>query len=159
MTSDGNPFEVWDIIHWISQSLWRSIWRFRHIFLNNSGLINISGISICSRCSHLEYRASVKRYVSLQFLNLRHSVWLPGWVISPSQGRYLHRTTQTQNKSRRTSMPWVGFEPSIPAFKRAKTVHALDRAATVIGISGICLFINNHFERHFFICYVTVLRT
>jgi hypothetical protein len=24
-------------------------------------------------------------------------------------------------------MPRVGFEPTIPAFKRAKTVHALDR--------------------------------
>jgi hypothetical protein len=31
-------------------------------------------------------------------------------------------------------MPWVGFEPTIPAFERAKTVHALDRAVTVIGI-------------------------
>jgi hypothetical protein len=30
-------------------------------------------------------------------------------------------------------MPRVGFEPKIPAFERAKTVHALDRAATVIG--------------------------
>jgi hypothetical protein len=30
-------------------------------------------------------------------------------------------------------MPRVGFEPTIPAFERAKTVHALDRAATVIG--------------------------
>jgi hypothetical protein len=30
-------------------------------------------------------------------------------------------------------MPLVGFEPTIPAFERAKTVHALDRAATVIG--------------------------
>jgi hypothetical protein len=29
-------------------------------------------------------------------------------------------------------MPWVGFEPMIPAFKQAKTVHALDCAATVI---------------------------
>jgi hypothetical protein len=27
----------------------------------------------------------------------------------------------------------VGFEPTIPAFERAKTVHALDRAATVSG--------------------------
>jgi hypothetical protein len=27
----------------------------------------------------------------------------------------------------------VGFEPTFPAFERAKTVHALDRAATVIG--------------------------
>jgi hypothetical protein len=30
-------------------------------------------------------------------------------------------------------MPGVGFEPTIPVFERAKTVHALDRAATVIG--------------------------
>jgi hypothetical protein len=29
-------------------------------------------------------------------------------------------------------MPWVGFESTIPASERAKTVHALDRAATVI---------------------------
>jgi hypothetical protein len=27
----------------------------------------------------------------------------------------------------------VGFEPTIPAFERAKTLHALDLAATVIG--------------------------
>jgi hypothetical protein len=26
----------------------------------------------------------------------------------------------------------VGFEPMIPVFKQAKTVHALDRAATVV---------------------------
>jgi hypothetical protein len=31
-------------------------------------------------------------------------------------------------------MPRVTFEPSIPAFEWAKTVHALDRAATVIGM-------------------------
>jgi hypothetical protein len=30
-------------------------------------------------------------------------------------------------------MPRVRFEPTIPAFERAKTDHALDRAATVIG--------------------------
>jgi hypothetical protein len=28
-------------------------------------------------------------------------------------------------------MPWVGFEPTVPASERAKTVHALDRSATV----------------------------
>jgi hypothetical protein len=43
-----------------------------------------------------------------------------------------HRTTQTQNKRTQTSMPRVGFEPTAPVFERAKTVHALDRAATVI---------------------------
>jgi hypothetical protein len=31
-------------------------------------------------------------------------------------------------------MPRVGFEPMIPMLERAMTVHALDRAATVIGI-------------------------
>jgi hypothetical protein len=30
-------------------------------------------------------------------------------------------------------MPLAGFEPTIPVFKRAKTFHALDRAATVTG--------------------------
>jgi hypothetical protein len=29
-------------------------------------------------------------------------------------------------------MPRVGFEPTIPAFEQAETVHALDRAVTVI---------------------------
>jgi hypothetical protein len=52
-------------------------------------------------------------------------------VISPSQDRYL---TQKQNTHKETSMPRVGFELTIPAFERGKTVHALDRAATVIGI-------------------------
>jgi hypothetical protein len=30
-------------------------------------------------------------------------------------------------------MPRMGFEPTIPVFERAKSVHALDREATVIG--------------------------
>jgi hypothetical protein len=49
------------------------------------------------------------------------------------QDRYLHRTTQTQNERRQTSMPSAGFKPMIPVFKRMKTFHALDRAAIVIG--------------------------
>jgi hypothetical protein len=32
-------------------------------------------------------------------------------------------------------MPWVGFEPTIPASEGAKTVHALDLSATVTGYS------------------------
>jgi hypothetical protein len=42
--------------------------------------------------------------------------------------------TYTQNKRTQTSIPQVGFEPKIPMFERAKTVHALDRAATAIGL-------------------------
>jgi hypothetical protein len=55
----------------------------------------------------IEHRASVKRFVSLQFLNLRHSIGLLGRLISESQDRYL---IQTQNKHKETSMPRVGFE-------------------------------------------------
>jgi hypothetical protein len=44
-----------------------------------------------------------------------------------------HRTTQTQNKRTQMSMSRVGFEPTIPVFERAETVHASERAATVIG--------------------------
>jgi hypothetical protein len=36
-----------------------------------------------------------------------------------------HRITQTHNKHTQISMPWLGFEPTIPAFERTKTVHAL----------------------------------
>jgi hypothetical protein len=73
----------------------------------------------------------------------RQSVGLLGRVISPSQGRYLHRTTQTQNKRRQTYMPLARFEPTIPVFKRPKTFHALDHADTVTGKfdSRLCLLI------------------
>jgi hypothetical protein len=93
-------------------------------------------LSVCpptySSCSHLEHRASAKRFVSLQLL--RQWVGLLGRGIIPKQGGYLHRTTQTQNKRTQISMTWVGFELTIPLFERAKTCHVLDRAATVMGI-------------------------
>jgi hypothetical protein len=62
------------------------------------------------------------------------SVKLLGREISSSPRPLpTHRATQTQNKRTQTSTPRVGFEPTIPAFERAKTVHALDRGTTVIG--------------------------
>jgi hypothetical protein len=76
----------------------------------------------------------------IQFRNhFLQTVGLLGQVISPSQGLYLN-TGQHKHKikayTHQTPMPWVGFEPTIPASERAKTVHALDRAATVTG--GVC---------------------
>jgi hypothetical protein len=62
------------------------------------------------------------------------TVGLHGRVISLLQGHYLN-TGQHKHRinayTHQTFIPWVGFEPTIPAFKRAKTVHALDCAATV----------------------------
>jgi hypothetical protein len=79
-----------------------------------------------------KHRAYVKRFVSLQFFNPKTVCRIP-WMGNQLISRPLR--TQTQNKHRQTSMLWVGFEPTIPAFEGSKTVHALDGAATVIGSS------------------------
>jgi hypothetical protein len=52
-----------------------------------------------------------------------------------------HRTALTQNTRRQTSMPGVGFEPTILVFERAKTVHAFDRAVTVMD-TGLLQLVN-----------------
>jgi hypothetical protein len=54
-------------------------------------------------------------------------------MISPTQGRYLHRMTQTQKKRGQTSMSRVGFGPTNPVFERPKRFVTLDPASTVIG--------------------------
>jgi hypothetical protein len=48
------------------------------------------------------------------------------WTVDQPVAKSLptHRTTETQNKRIPTYMPWMGFEPTIPAFERAKTFHA-----------------------------------
>jgi hypothetical protein len=68
-----------------------------------------------------------------QFLNL-YTVGRTPWTGDQPVSRPLptHRTTQKQNKHTQTSLPRVRFETIIPAFERAKRVHALDRSATVI---------------------------
>jgi hypothetical protein len=65
------------------------------------------------------------------FFIYTQSVGLLGRGISPPQGHYLHakKKIQTHNKRTQTSTPRVEFEPTIPAFQRAKTLHAVDRAA------------------------------
>jgi hypothetical protein len=72
----------------------------------------------------------------VQFLNL-YTVGGTPWTWRQPVARPLpaHRTTQSQNKPTQTFMPRVRFEPTVPVFERTKTVHALDRAATVIVIS------------------------
>jgi hypothetical protein len=55
-----------------------------------------------------------------------------------------HRTTQTQNKGKQTSMPWVGFEPTTTVSERAKTAHTIDPAITVIGPCGLQLISINY---------------
>jgi hypothetical protein len=70
----------------------------------------------------------------LQFFNL-YTVGRYPWTGDEPVARPLHthRITQTQNKCTQISMHRVGFEPTIPAFERAKTFHALECSATVFG--------------------------
>jgi hypothetical protein len=73
-----------------------------------------------------------------QFLNLfTQSVGLLGWVISPSQGRYVHTGQHKHRINIQTSMAQMWFEPTIPVFERAKTIHALDRAAQQVTIAAL----------------------
>jgi hypothetical protein len=66
---------------------------------------------------------------------ITQTVGLLGRGISSSQSRYLHiGQHKHRNKTHtQTSMSWTKFEPMIPAFERAETLHALDHTVTVIG--------------------------
>jgi hypothetical protein len=70
-----------------------------------------------------------------QFFNL-YTVGRTPWRGDQPVARPLltHRTTQTQTKRTQAFVPRVGFEPTTPMYERAKAVHALDRAATVIDL-------------------------
>jgi hypothetical protein len=52
----------------------------------------------------------------------------------PWTGQHKHRINSYTHQ---TSMPCVGFEPTIPASERVKTVHALHGWATVTGFKNI----------------------
>jgi hypothetical protein len=66
----------------------------------------------------LEQRASVKRFVSLYFINpmtVGRIPWTadqPVAMLPPTQDN-----TKTQNKLTQTSVPSVGFEPTMPKFE------------------------------------------
>jgi hypothetical protein len=65
------------------------------------------------------------------------------WTVDQPVARPLPtlKTAQPQNKPTQTSMPRVVFESTIPAYERAKTVHALDLAATGTGGNEINRYI------------------
>jgi hypothetical protein len=70
-------------------------------------------------------------------MNLIDSQWTPWTGDRPV-------AAQTQNKRRQTSMSRVGFEPTNPVFKQAKTFYTLDSATTMIGCKLILPHTNSH---------------
>jgi hypothetical protein len=85
---------------------------------------------------YMSLQPSIGPRSRFQFLDLLRS-WYDSLArgISPSQSRYLHAEQHKQNKYTQISTSQVGFESTIPVFERAKTVHTLHRAATLIGIT------------------------
>jgi hypothetical protein len=75
-------------------------------------------------CRHFLCKTSARFIISIIIIIIIN--WLPK-----------HRTAQRENKRKQTSMLRVGIEPTTPVFERAKTVRALDRAATVIDSARI----------------------
>jgi hypothetical protein len=70
------------------------------------------------------------------FMIISQTAGLLGRVTSSSQCLYLNigqHNHRINTYTYQTSMPCVRFEPTISASERAKTVHALDRSATVTG--------------------------
>jgi hypothetical protein len=71
----------------------------------------------------------------LQFYNLFYTEGRTSWTSDQPVARPLltQRTTQTQNKRthRHPCLEWIQTHDL--SFERAKTVHALDRAAIVMG--------------------------
>jgi hypothetical protein len=81
-----------------------------------------------SCCSHWEHRASVKRFVSLQFLNPRQSVGLLG-RRSAHRKAAIYTGQHAQNKRTQISITWVEFETTIPVLERAKSFHTSNQTA------------------------------
>jgi hypothetical protein len=80
----------------------------------------------------------------LQFRNLFYTDGRTPWTNDQLVARTLTWTqdnTNTEQTHTQTSIAWVGFEPTIPVFERAKTVLALGREHTKKtgdAVSSIC---------------------
>jgi hypothetical protein len=111
----------WGDMDWIYLAQERDQWR---VLLNT--LINLL------IHSSMIIQPFVGPWPLLQFRNHFYADGRTPWTSDQPVARPLpkRRTTQTQNKLIHTSMPEVGFEPTIPALERAKTVHALGRPHT-----------------------------
>jgi hypothetical protein len=110
------------------------------IVISHWGILQKQSFSLFFIHSSMALQPFVGPWRLLQFRNFfTQTVELLGRGISPPQGRYLHSEQHTHRiNAHRYPCLWMEFEPTIPAFERAKTVHFLDRATSVIGLSVLC---------------------
>jgi hypothetical protein len=92
--------------------------------------ITISSSSSSSFKDWASWPVPVSELIFLKLMNLSGQlVGLLGRGIGPTQGLYPHTGQHNTEKRGHTSMPRVGFEPTIPVFERQKTVRASDRSS------------------------------
>jgi hypothetical protein len=86
-----------------------------------------------------KYRERIDLFTKIPSTSTIFNLEKSSWVISPSQGLYLHTRQHKHriNACTQTSMPQVGFEPTTSVFVRSKIVHVSDRAVTVIELTEI----------------------
>jgi hypothetical protein len=79
-----------------------------------------------------------------------YTVGMTPWTGDEPVARPLptHRATRTQNKRTQTSMPWVGFEPTIPVFERQKQrSYSLPQKPQIsLRFSGIKIILQEQFR-------------
>jgi hypothetical protein len=107
------------------------------------GNINSAGRRICDLCRqlfhfHAQFFCIIFLWIYSRLLDVGRFfsyliLYIAGRTPWAVPRRYLHTERHKQNKCTQISMHWVAFEPTIPAFKRPKSVHDLDGAVTVIG--------------------------
>jgi hypothetical protein len=128
-----------NIYRWMNTFIDCTMYHDRH--LQNHYLITIHRCLILS--VYLLYRPLLDIGHFFSFLIL-YTVGRTPWTTDQAVTRPLsaQRTAQTQNKCTQTPMLQVRIELTVPVFGRAKTVHALDRAATVVEQPILCYVIS-----------------
>jgi hypothetical protein len=108
----------------------------------------------------LHYKRSVPK-LQRRLPKLKHKYGRTPWTSDQLVARPLPKHRQHKHRintyTHQTFMPCVGFEPTISASERVKTVHALDRSATVTGFQDTTL--QNSSQKCYCIPHVNSLRT
>jgi hypothetical protein len=108
-------------------------------------------------CLSMARRPFVEPWPLFRFLDLFYTAGrAPRTGDQPIARPLLYTEQHKQNKRTQTSMPRVGLKPTTPAFEQAKTLRALNRAATEIDRPTYCSHINCNFDNHIFISTVSI---
>jgi hypothetical protein len=121
---DGDDGIRINTFHYSSLLIVDFLWRYSYTAFEPTTLEVSDELHVPTALSTYGSTALVDLGRVFSFIVSTQSVGIFERAMSPSQGRYLHRTTQTQNKRTQTSIPRVRFEPTIPVLERAKTVDA-----------------------------------